>query len=143
MLATGKSSTNGFTLIEALVVVAIAGLIAGLVFPRVDRAILRQQFRTSEAVIVQSLRQTRAMAIRTGQTTHFALARGGRLISVDGVAQPPLGDGVAVAPIDRAALRYFADGSSDGGRFALTAPHRRELITVYPSTGVVTTTRRE
>ncbi len=143
MSATGNPRANGFTLIEALVVVAVAGLVAGLAFPRLDRAIRRQQFRTNEAVVVQALRQTRAIAIRTGTTTGFALVRGGRRIAVGGVVQPPLSDGLILAAIDRPAVRYFADGSSDGGRFTLTAAHLRDDITVYPSTGVVTTTRRE
>ena len=94
-------------------------------------------------MIVQALRTARAIAVRTGTTTRFALDGGGRSTAIDGVAQPPLTDGFALAAIDRPGLRFFADGSSDGGRFALSTANLRADITVYPSTGVVTTTRRQ
>lgn len=138
MSAIGRPNQRGFTLIEALVVVAIAGLIAGLAFPRIDRAIHRQQFRTNEAALVQGIRLARATAIRTSTTTRFSLLGTGDQFAIDNVAQPPLAKGMRIAAIDRPSLRFFADGSSDGGRYTLIDRELRADITVYPSTGVVT-----
>lgn len=137
MSATGSASERGFTLIETLVVVALAALIAGIAFPRIERAIVRQQFRTNEAAFVQGLRSARAAAIRSSTTTRFALLAGGGQFAVDDKPQPPLTSGLRIAAIDRPMLRFFADGSSDGGRFMLIDRHLRANITVYPSTGVV------
>lgn len=137
MSATGKPRPHGFTLVEALVVVAIAALIAGLAFARIDRAIHRQIFRTNEAALVQGIRLARATAIRTSTTTRFSLIGNGDQFAVGTVAQPPLAKGVRIAAIDRPSLRFFADGSSDGGRFTLIDKGLRADITVYPSTGVV------
>lgn len=140
MSATGR--TGGFTLIETLVVVAVTGLIAGLGFPAVQHAIRAQQFRTAEAQLVSALRTARANAVSGGEESRFALAANGRAFVVGSAVAAPLIEGIAVTAVDRASIRFFADGTSNGGRFVLADDRHHADVTVYPSTGLTVVTDR-
>lgn len=127
---------NGFTLLEMLVVVAVAGLIAGIGFPAIDKSIRSRAFSTAAVQVELAVREAQATAIRENRTvrlapfvkadprTGIALTRGALPVDVD-IEQP-------------AALRFFRDGTSNGGTFAMKSPARRFSVTVDPLTGTVT-----
>jgi general secretion pathway protein H len=133
MSATGRPA--GFTLIEMLVVLGIAGLIAGLGFPRLQGQIALQEWRSSVAGAMALLRSARADAIRGGGTTLVSVAPGNRVLRRDGrdnVSLPASVTAAATAPI-----RFAADGSSNGGTLVITGARRGMVITVAPATGLL------
>lgn len=140
MSATGDA--RGFTLIETLVVVAVTALIAGLAFPAVGSAIRGQEFRTGEAQLVAGLRAARAQAVRTGNEATFAVADNGRGFAIAGGAAQAIDSGLTIAAIDRPVIRFYADGTSNGGRLTLAGAARRADVTVYPSTGLAVVVAR-
>ncbi len=133
MSATGRPA--GFTLIEMLVVLGIAGLIAGLGFPRLQGQIAVQEMRSSVAGTMALLRSARAGAIRRGGSSVVSVAPGGRALRLDGrdtLALPATVRAAAGGPI-----RFAADGSSSGGRLAVAGKQRIVTITVAPATGLL------
>jgi general secretion pathway protein H len=131
-------NARGFTLLEMLVVIGVLGLIGGIAFPALDRAVQAQTFQTVTAQADLAIRTARADAIRTGATIAvtpiddqtFGVAIGGRTLRAAGVQieQPET-------------LRFFSDGTSTGGTIQLSAGRRRFRIMIDPQTGVVTSGR--
>jgi len=130
------SCAKGFTLLEMLVVVAVAGLIAAVGFPAIDKSIKSRAFNTAAVQVELAVRQAQATAIRENRTvrmapfgksdprTGLALTRGALPVDVD-IEQP-------------AALRFFRDGTSSGGIFAMKSRSRRFSVTVDSLTGIIT-----
>lgn len=136
MSAIGKAAgANGFTLIEMLVVLGIAGLIAGLGFPQLQGQVAAQEGRSSVAGTMALLRSARAAAIRSGGSASVSVAPGGRSLRLNGrdtVALPQSVKVVLVAPV------FFAsDGSSSGGDVSVVARRRTTRISVAPATGLL------
>ena len=131
-----KPFANGFTLLEMLVVIAAAGLIAAIGFPAIDKSISSRAFNTAAVQVELAIRQAQATAIRENRTvrlapfvkadprTGLALTRSALPVDID-IEQP-------------AALRFFRDGTSSGGIFAMKSRSRRFSVTIDSLTGVVT-----
>jgi len=118
-----RDSARGFTLIEMLVILAIAGLIASLAFPAVERGFTRQAFEGAAAQLDGALRGARADALRTGRPVAVVLPA-------------DLPAGVSIAAPERA-LIFYPDGSSSGATLALNAGDRRRIFVVSADTGLV------
>lgn len=122
----------GFTLLELLVVVAILGLVAGLVFPAIEGASKRQAFRTVASKVDFAVRQARADALRLNRT-----------MTVPALAQPRLGlerdmmiqDMRIEQPQN---LRFYRDGTSNGGTIQLSSGPRSFRVAIAAQTGIVT-----
>lgn len=128
MSATGSPDAGesaGFTLIEMLVVLAILGLISGLTFPAVERAVTQQRFRLAAGAVEAALRSGRASAIARGERTAFAA--------------PELDAGARLA-LPAEGLVFFPDGSASGGAVTLTAERSTVRFQVVAATGEI---RRE
>jgi type IV fimbrial biogenesis protein FimT len=65
MLAAGRHD-SGFTLLEALVVVAIVGMVAAIIAPNIATSLDLLSLRQSAAVLQADLRTARATSMRTG-----------------------------------------------------------------------------
>lgn len=99
MSATGTNDERGFTLVEALVVLAILGMIAAIGFPAMDRAIGAQQRRLAAIEAEAAFHAARAQAIRTARPVKA-------------------GHG----------LVFYPDGSSSGGTVTLDSGQRLSII---------------
>jgi general secretion pathway protein H len=146
MLATGDPATAsqaGFTLIEALVVLAIAALIGGLMFPRLQGLVRGQEYRLARSAMLLGVREARARAIRSGQPVRFAVAadaHGYRIGNEPVAALPPAVELRTARPGQT--ISFYADGTSDGGRLALSANGIRQEFIVFPTTGLIFEARR-
>lgn len=136
MSAIGRSE-SGFTLIEMLVVLAIAGLIAGIGFPRLQGMIAAQEWRTGVAAVTALLRAARARAVLSGRkvTVSGAMTPKGVELRTDADAALALPDTVRIA--GPAAVVFYGDGSASGGEIAVVAGQRRGRIAIAPATGLL------
>lgn len=135
MSATGKRSDAGFTLIEMLVVLAIAALVAGIGFPRMQGQIAAQEWRTAVASVTAQLRTARARAVLSGRPVTVAAAGSGMRIDA-GVPTPLPASVTLAAPLP---VIFFGDGSASGGEIGVRSGARRRVIAVSPATGLLLT----
>lgn len=120
---------QGFTLLELLVVLALATVLIGLVPPLISAAIPGVELKSSARRVAAGLRLAREEAIRTGRDTSFTIDLDERSFQVEGQgrrASLPKGLDlkleVATAELEspqRGSIRFFADGASTGGRIIL------------------------
>ncbi len=123
MWAIGRADREaGFTLLETLVVLAVAALIAGLSWPAAERAIAAAEFRSRAAQGAALLAEARAQAIARNETVAF-------------VPRDALPDVAWSLPRD--GLTFFADGSASGGEVVLAAGERRARFVVEGATGAI------
>lgn len=122
MSATGSAAPArmpGFTLIEMLVVLAISALVAGLVFPSVERMAGRAGLLSARSLVAAELSLARADALRFDQPARVSIARDGKsLAHGDGVAVPmPVDIRIEGVP---STIGFYPDGSASGGRILLS-----------------------
>lgn len=141
MSATGRARrpgrANGFTLIEMLVTLAVAGLIAGIAFPRAQNAMTGMEFRMGASQVVEGLRTARAEAIRTGAPVSLSLEGRTLLIGTgDPVALPA---SVTVTAGQDRAVTFYPDGTAEPALYRIVSRGdgvlRERRITVFGSTG--------
>jgi general secretion pathway protein H len=143
MSATGKPGAQGFTLIEALVVVGVTALLSGLMFPRLQGMVGAQEFRTARSQVLLGVQETRALAIRRGEGVAFVVSADGHGYRIEGDAPVVLPDAVSLIRSEgRGGVYFYADGTSNGGRIALSAGKRREEFIIFPATGLIAEARR-
>ena len=128
---------TGFTLIEMLVTLAVAGLIAGIAFPRVQNSMTAMEFRLGAGQLAEALRTARSEAIRTGEPVSFALAGRELVIGTgDPIALPA---SVSISAGQDRPVTFYPDGTAQPALYRITsrgdgAPRERR-ITVFGSTG--------
>ncbi len=133
--AVKAPSSAGFTLLELLVTIGVMGLIAGIGFAAIDRAMAAQAFRTATLQIDRSVRTAHADAIRENRTIVVA-----PFVSRDPRAAVATASGPFATEIrieQSAAIRFFSDGTSTGGTIRVSSGRRRFEIAIDPTTGVI------
>lgn len=136
-LVIGKPSQNGFTLIEALVVVAIVALISGVGYPSLRSAMRAQEFSAGQSSITLALKETRAAAIRGGRAAQFLVSPGGNMVSVDGLNQASLAAANRLTSVQNRPIIFFSDGTSNGGKLTLKNEKHAADYVIYPTTGFI------
>ena len=140
---------SGFTLIELLVVIVIAGMMYALVPPMFGAGIAGTELKKAARQVAAGLRQTRGEAINQHKDVAMTLDLDDRVFNIGGgVRKYQLPKRVdlkvftAQSEVDdsKAAIRFYPDGSSTGGRVTLGAGDKRFLVDVDWLTGRVVIT---
>lgn len=131
---------RGFTLMEALVVLAVTALIAGIAFPAVQTANRYWTLRAAFLAVDTAIARTRAAAIRANRTAEITVDTDQRRFAVAGERVQTLPAAVAFLP-GSDGIRFFADGSTPGGRIGLSGGSRSVWFTVSPDTGLISVSR--
>lgn len=135
MSATGNSE-SGVTLLEALVVIAIMGMIAAIVAPNIGASLDLLSLRQSASVLQADLRVARATAMRTGSRVTVTPLAGGRGYDwIGGTKRLPANISLKMS----APVSFLSDGSFVPANVALVSGKRRLPIGFNVTTGAITT----
>lgn len=111
---------RGFTLLEALVVLAMAGLIAGLLYPQVETASFAVRQRMARENLAAAVEAARAAALRSGAPSVLSADRGATALVISGtrriIVDPAGRLPIALRP---QAIAFYPDGSTTGGLVVL------------------------
>ena len=153
-----RRAAVGFTLIEALVVLAIMATAFALFAGALLGAMPGQQLRSATGTLAAEMRATRARAVASGVDQSFIIDtqarqwRSGPSAGGDARRSGELDDalplGATVAREEQpgpgvAAIRFFADGSSTGGRVVVRRGDAAWRVDVHWLTGTVRVERGE
>lgn len=138
---------RGFTLLEILVVLVIAGLMYSLVPPLVGAGMAGAELKKAARQVAAGLRQTRNEALKRHREAIMALDVDGRTFRIADAAkvyQLPKRLAMKVLTAESevverdAAIRFYPDGSSTGGRVTLALGEKQFMVDVDWLTGRVT-----
>jgi general secretion pathway protein H len=137
-------SPPGFTLIEILVVLAILGLVLGIMIGRGPMRSTGLQLRAAAGAMAQNLRAARAAAIASNRQVAVAIDPARHVFSVDGRAPVLLAPDLSLDVSDALRgpgtvriIRFAPDGSDSGGHVVLGTGGRQVQISVQWLTGQV------
>lgn len=144
---TSPKSQGGFTLLEILVVLVIAGLMLTLVPPLFGGAVSGVRLKGAARELTVVLRETRSQAIIRNAELTIDLDLESPAYRVGGMSPQSLPAGVAlsVRPVTGAAdpgsnrhvLHFFPDGSSSGGQITVSGGTQAYHIKVDWLTGSI------
>jgi prepilin-type N-terminal cleavage/methylation domain-containing protein len=133
MSATDDHRANGFTLLEALVVLAVTALVTGLAFPALQSTAANWRFRSATTTLAARLSSARATAIAGDRAVNFAAA-GDAVVVEDRISR--FEPGMTTHTVPGTGITFFPDGSSTGGAVALSDRHRSAAFIVDPASGL-------
>jgi general secretion pathway protein H len=139
--------SRGFTLIEVLVVLAIMAMVYALALPAIGRASTSLEMKSATRQIAAGLRRARGQAVTRRHEAVLSLDLDGKLFRITDdphtytlPGHPDLALYTAQSEIINAkqgAIRFFADGTSTGGRITVGTGPSSQQITVNWLTGKV------
>lgn len=135
---------SGFTLVEALVVVVLLGLITLIGFPRISAAMVQSDIRSARTTVINLLATARAASIQTGRRTWvkfegdkaFVLARPRRAVgagdadTVGTVQDLSTQYKVTIAGVDSIAFDPRGFGASFGDTTSVTLSRNSHSETI-------------
>ncbi len=136
---------QGFTLIEILVVVAIIGVVMGVLIGRGNVRSHGLETRAAAGALAQALRAARAQAIATDHDVtvlidpqrHVFAADNSPITRIDPATPMVVQATTLKAPGAASKIQFSADGSSSGGDILLGTGTRRLDVSVEWLTGKV------
>ncbi|WP_225206576.1 prepilin-type N-terminal cleavage/methylation domain-containing protein [Novosphingobium huizhouense] len=134
----GKRHEHGFTLIEALVVLAIVALVAGLAYPSIERARDAIALRHARGQVAAAVSAARAAAQRRGEPSVLAATDRGAALVVNDDGRFPLGaEGRITVAMRPAQILFYPDGTVLAGQVRLDAPQGPTLYVIEGDNGIV------
>ncbi|WP_448506863.1 GspH/FimT family pseudopilin [Immundisolibacter sp.] len=134
------SKAGGFTLLEVLVVMALLAMVYALVPPMIRLGESATELKAAAREVAAALRKTRSLAITGRREAVLTLDTEARTFSLPGENKPrklPQQMRISVftaqgevVDTHRAAIRFYPDGSSTGGRVGLSFSKRAFLIDI-------------
>ena len=134
---------RGFTLLELLVVLAIAGMLVALVPPVVSAVIPGTKAKVAARDLAATLRDARNFAVSRNTTIEMRFDTDARTYAIVGGKPDELPRGMAMTILgedgrarpqefddEPYTLRFYADGSSNGIRTRLGAEDNGYIVTV-------------
>ncbi|XVJ71727.1 MAG: prepilin-type N-terminal cleavage/methylation domain-containing protein [Rhizobacter sp.] len=121
----------GFTLLELLVVLAIASLLIALVPIAFDRLQEGTQYRNALRTMQSEMRQARQQAVTQGSAVRFQVDLAARTYGLVGKVEHPIPEKVQVRatvasvelrPDQTAAIQFLPSGGATGGSVDLLRP---------------------
>jgi general secretion pathway protein H len=138
---------RGFTLLELIVVIALIGLAYVLAAPSFGGGFLGAELKGAARDVAAGLREARSQALTRKREAAVTLDLEKRTFALSGDPQVhQLSDRLElklftaqseVVNDKTGAIRFYADGSSTGGRVTLSANERKYLVDVDWLTGKV------
>lgn len=126
------------SLLEALAVLAIVGLIGSIAYPRMEQAYQVVTLHHSANLLVRDLRLARASALRSGVAATVRPVREGRGYALPDETVRDLPDGISLRLGSNGdGVRFFPDGAASGGPSVVAGASRGMEIAVNPATGTV------
>lgn len=145
--STRPRSSRGFTLLEMMVVLLLAGVMLGLAVPALNAGSAGLEMKAAARQVGAGLRKARAVAVGERREAVLTLDLAAHTFAVTGdpktYALPQdvelkLFTAVTETQGDaRGAIRFFADGSSTGGRITLGTGEAKQEVDVDWLTGRV------
>lgn len=133
-----RVSGRGFTLLEMLVVLAITGLIAALLFPQIGTARLAVRDRTLREALAAGAEGARAMALRSGAPATLSAGDGGTALLITGASTRRIAldaTGSMRLAVRPPGIVFHPDGSTTGGELALGSGRNAARFLVDPANG--------
>jgi general secretion pathway protein H len=137
--AGDRAGGAGFTLLELLLVLAVLGLLAGIVVAYIPSGSTRTEVVVAARDVASGLRRARGAAIAGNAPVAFMLDVKTRSYRIGTEASVRLAEDIALT-IDTArsevaddaagGIRFFPDGSATGGRISLRGAGERAAVAV-------------
>jgi general secretion pathway protein H len=138
---------RGFTLLEIIVVLVIGAIAYSLLLGIPFRGATSSDLKAAARTVASGLRQAQTMAITTRRDASLTVDVEAREYTLPGESAPrTLPKGIdlklytaqsEVTSDRKAAIRFYPDGSSTGGRVTLSVGERKYLVDVDWLTGRV------
>ena len=148
----GRQGERGYTLLEMLIVLAIFSLVIGVAVPSLRSSSATMDVKQAEAVLISAFREARARAVATNRRAGVTLDLETNSLSFDSAGATSrantelLGEGLQIemttaraliAGESEAAILFFPDGTSSGGRVTLQSGGAMSVVEVDWMTGQV------
>ena len=130
---------RGFSLLELLMVLALLGIMAGVVAPATGRFLDRLNFRKQTAALVAGTRFARLMAVSKGGPVAMRFDRQAHLLHFSGAVEEqkevdlPEGAEFELRP---ETLIFYPDGLATPGRMVSRSDGRSQEFRIDPLTGI-------